>query len=652
VLGKTLGRYEILDELGSGGMATVYRARDLELGREVAIKIMHPHLAKREEHAERFRREGRAVARLRHRHIIEIYDFVRLEDDGDGTSYTFMVSELVEGPSLADFLKDHSPLLPEVAALIAAKVGEALTAAHAAGMVHRDVKPENVLIAPGGRVVLTDFGIARVLDVETVTATGALIGSPSYMSPEQAKGLRPRSGSDCFSLGVMLYRMATGRLPFPGRDPITVISAILKGRFTPPLQAAPAVGTTLDRLIVACLEPDADLRTSSAEDLADSLLDFAAEGGLTDPDVELERFFAAPEQYQQSATRRIVATLVERVDDPSADLSMAASLALCDRILSLDPDNQEALRIMQAVGRRRSRSKALYSVGIALGVLLLLGLTWGIWHFGQGGDGSKDGGDRRGRAGAGEDVVGDGGSGDGGRGDGGSGLDGSGVAGEDPDAQARMVASGDAGIRNKNGANINVGAAMHSGRRRRRRRPGGAGELPMAMAMDTAMDRSGRDAGVHAIGRGADAAAGPPARKTGPGRLQVLVMPFCNIRVDGRPYGRSPMPKPRSISAGSHRVTCRHPISGKTFSKTVRVASGQLTRIRDSLFSLTRVTVRLSRSTSIIIGTATYRSGATSIPPGRQPYRLMQGQNLLVQGWLSIPPGRCTLVDSPTPRCR
>lgn len=166
------------------------------------------------------------------------------------------------------------------------------------------------------------------------------------------------------------------------------------------------------------------------------------------------------------------------------------------------------------------------------------------------------------------------------------------------------------------------------------------------------MHATRRDAGARVAQRQADAAAGPPAPRTGPGRLQVLVMPYCNIRVDGRPFGRSPMPKPRTIAAGPHRVTCRHPISGKTFSKTVQVVSGQLTHIRHTLLRLTRVTVRLRRSTSIIIGSATYRSGTASIPPGRHPYRLMQGQNVLARGWLSIPPGRCTLTDSPTPRCR
>jgi len=633
VLGKTLGRYEILDELGSGGMATVYRARDQELGRQVAIKMMHPHLAKRPEHAERFRREARAVAALHHRHIIEIHDFVRLDDDADGLSHTFMVSELVEGPSLARFLTDHGTILPEVAALVAAKVAEALAAAHAAGIVHRDVKPENVLLAPGGRVVLTDFGIARVLEGETVTATGALIGSPSYMSPEQARGLRPRPGSDCFSLGVMLYRMATGRLPFPGRDPLTVISAILKGRFTAPLQAAPAVGTTLDRIIVGCLEPDADARTSSAEVLADDLLDFAAEGGLTDPDVELERFFAAPEQYQASTTRRVVTTLVERVESQSAEMSLAGVLSLCDRILSLDPQNDEAVRIVQRVGRQRSRTRALVAIGVGLVVMLLAGLAGGLWLYGGRGEGLADG------------THGGGSAGGSAGGDAGDGTDVATVAAAGEDARSRVAIAADAGVALSNGMPAAPGDGIHAGRRRRRRRSD-----PRSPPSARLIPR--HDAGARAVPRRADGAVSASGVRTGSGRLQVLVMPYCNIQVDGRPFGRSPMPKPRVIAAGPHVVTCRHPISGKTFSKSVKVASGRLTRIRHTLLNLTRVAVRLSRSTSIIIGTATFRPGPASIPPGRHPFRLIQGSSVVARGWLSIPPGRCTLTDSPTPRCR
>ncbi len=666
MLGKTLGRYEILDELGSGGMATVYRARDLELGRQVAIKMMHPHLAKREEHAERFRREARAVAALHHPHIIEIHDFVRFSDS-EGQSYTFMVSELIEGPSLADFLKERDRLLPEVAALVAAKVAEGLAAAHRAGIVHRDVKPENVLVAPGGRVVLTDFGIARVLEGETVTATGALIGSPSYMSPEQAKGVRPVPGSDCFSLGVLLYRMVTGRLPFPGKDPLTVISSILKGRYVPSLQVAPTVGSTLDGVIARCLEPDPRARVGSAEELAEELVDFAAEGGLTDPDVELERLFGAPEEYQASATRRVVASLLERAETRSRTGALASALALCDRVLSMEPDNVEALRIVQNVGRRRSRSKLLQGLGAALLVMLMAGVAWGAHRYGlwgaapRGGDGVASGKGASAAHVLDGDTPGQGAGDAGARGVGA----GAGVTGDVTRAP---------GARHPGGPHVSQPAGdlrsphgplqhMTAGRRvaapppvlrrlargsvagaRPRNRPPGMGSGKPAPGMSPPSSASGD-------GRPLPGSERPRPRPT-PGRLQVLVMPFCDVTVDGHPFGRSPMPRPRAIAAGSHRVSCRHPVSGRTFSRTVVVWPGKLTRIRHSLLAPTRVLVRLSRGTSIVVGAASYRTGRAAILPGRHPYRLMRGASLVARGWLSIPPGRCTLVDTPSPRCR
>ena len=127
---------------------------------------------------------------------------------------------------------------------------------------------------------------------------------------------------------------------------------------------------------------------------------------------------------------------------------------------------------------------------------------------------------------------------------------------------------------------------------------------------------------------------------------------FCDIRVDGKAWGRSPMPRPRSIPAGSHRVVCRNPVTGKKYDQTIQVRSGQLRRLRHSLLARTRVTVRLTRSTSILIGSVAYRPGSTKMIPGRYRYELLKGSKVVARGWISIPPGRCTLVDSPKPVCR
>ena len=184
MIGTTLEKYEILEEVGQGGMATVYRARDLRLGREVALKVLHPHLARQEEARRRFRREAQAVARLRHPAILEIYDY-----SGEEVPTAYIATEFIRGESLRDHLERRAPELPEVGMMIAVQLLGALQHAHENGVIHRDVKPENVLIGHDGGIKLADFGIAHLADGQGMTVTGTLLGSPAHMSPEQIQRL-------------------------------------------------------------------------------------------------------------------------------------------------------------------------------------------------------------------------------------------------------------------------------------------------------------------------------------------------------------------------------------------------------------------------------------------------------------------------------
>jgi serine/threonine protein kinase len=281
-IGKKLGRYLVTSELGRGGMATVYRARDPQLGRDVALKVMHGYFAGRPDLDARFRREAEAVAAIRHPGILAIYDAAPPVAETPG----YIVSEIIEGPSLRRLYDERGGrIVPEMAALLVIPMAEALGAAHAAGVVHRDVKPDNVLIDRSGgraRVVLTDFGVAHVAGAEAVTATGAVLGSPAYMSPEQARGGEVSAPSDVFSLGVVLYQLSTGRLPFPGKDPLSVVTAVLRGELLRPSQVNARVGPDLERVIMRCLARDPAARFAGGGAVAEALRAALAEAGIPD----------------------------------------------------------------------------------------------------------------------------------------------------------------------------------------------------------------------------------------------------------------------------------------------------------------------------------------------------------------------------------
>ncbi|MGW3768540.1 serine/threonine-protein kinase [Actinomadura verrucosospora] len=234
---RLLGRYRLMDPLGRGGMGTVWRAHDERLGRQVAVKELRlPEGLDAEERdawTARVDREARAAARLRHPGIVTVHDLVTT-DDGQ----PWIIMELVPGPSLADVLAEHGPLPPDRAAALGARVLDALRAAHQAGIVHRDIKPANVLLE-GDRVVLTDFGIAAVEGDATLTRSGALLGTPAYMSPEQVRGLPAGAESDLWSLGATLHTAVEGRPPFAGTSPGAVLVAVATEEPAPAPHAGP-----------------------------------------------------------------------------------------------------------------------------------------------------------------------------------------------------------------------------------------------------------------------------------------------------------------------------------------------------------------------------------------------------------------------------
>ena len=259
------GRYRIDREIGRGGMAHVYRGTDEVLGRTVAVKVLNPEYASDPTFVERFRREARAAAGLNHPNVVAVFD---TGSDGD---LHFIVMEFVEGSTLAELLAAEGPLDPGRAAGIAASIADALSFAHANGLVHRDVKPANVMITPDGHVKVMDFGIARLATSHTITQTSTVFGTAAYLAPEQAQGERVDGRADVYALGVVLYEMLTGRVPFVAETPLAVASKHVFERPEPPSAVRPGLPEAVESVAMRALEKDPAERYPDAAGMAAAL---------------------------------------------------------------------------------------------------------------------------------------------------------------------------------------------------------------------------------------------------------------------------------------------------------------------------------------------------------------------------------------------
>jgi eukaryotic-like serine/threonine-protein kinase len=385
-------KYEVHEEIGHGGMATVYRARDKRLERDVAVKVIHRHLRESTEIAARFVSEARAVAKLKHPNIVEVYDVS--EQDAEER---YLVVELVRGPTLRKLLTETGHMPAEVAAAIGIEIGGALDHAHEAGVVHRDVKPENVLVEArdsplsnrtsqertaensGPRIKITDFGIAKLLDAQGVTSTGQVLGSPAHMAPEQIEGGDVTARADVFGLGVLLYECMVGRLPFDGKNPAQVLRRVLDGTFTPPDRARPTIGAQLSRIIEKALSREAEGRYESARALVDALRAELERVGMNDPRRELAEYLADPKAYFVDYDQRIVERLVELGKRARVERQLPAAAAFFNRALAFRPDDTELIRQVAGLAQTERMKRFAFRAGAILGGSALLGaLAFGV----------------------------------------------------------------------------------------------------------------------------------------------------------------------------------------------------------------------------------------------------------------------------------
>jgi len=388
-----IAKYDLLSELGRGGMATVYRARDTRLGREVAVKVIHPHLRGSPEVALRFATEARAVAKLRHPNIVEVYD---VSDTADGELY--LVCELLQGTTLRTLLEGHGTIPADVAAALGMELLAALAHAHAGGVIHRDIKPENVLVelgpartgdasAPdfaGSRAVvkLTDFGIAKLLDAQGITSTGQVLGSPAHMAPEQIEGADVDGRADVFAVGVLLYESMVGHLPFDGDNPAQVLRRVLDTTYREAQKETPSVGSRWSAMLDRALARRPEDRYSDASAMREALGAELVRLGISNPRAELEEWLLDASEYERCHALRLRDTLCALGAAARHRHDSLSAAADYNRALALFPTDPQLLRIVARMNRSTARLRTLrWAACVLAAVATLLAIPVATWRI-------------------------------------------------------------------------------------------------------------------------------------------------------------------------------------------------------------------------------------------------------------------------------
>ncbi|GDX80175.1 hypothetical protein LBMAG42_19860 [Deltaproteobacteria bacterium] len=373
VIGSVIDKYEVLQKLGEGATATVYRGRHISIGKDVAIKVLHPHLCASSRYRERFHREARAVGRLSHENIVSILDY-----SGQNAEDCYIVTELVDGMTLLALIDTHGAIPSEILASIGIELAEALSFAHKAGIIHRDIKPENVMVRRDGVVKLMDFGVARVLDEGQITLDGSLLGSPAYMSPQQAVDEKLDGRTDLFSLGTVLFHAVTGHVPFAGSNASIILRNIIDGQRAEVLelnpQAAPALAAVTDKL----LQTRAEDRYPTADDVVTALHAVLTESGLTPehPRINLRAWLVNPKETETLLVAHLQTDLLSRGKSRLAEGDTVGALQLFNRLLAMDENHTEVLALIQALHAPPASSTRIGRLAvIGAATLLLAGIA-------------------------------------------------------------------------------------------------------------------------------------------------------------------------------------------------------------------------------------------------------------------------------------
>ncbi|CAN5665808.1 hypothetical protein BH11MYX1_BH11MYX1_17590 [soil metagenome] len=585
--GDVLGRYELAEDVGEGGLATVYRARDQELRREVAIKVLFPHLARRPEIVRRFHREARAAAGLEHANILRIYD---VGGDVESDDPPFIVMELIRGSTLLGEIERRGPMFAEVVACVGALLAEALAAAHAAGIIHRDIKPANVLVAQDGRLLLADFGVARLETEDSlVTKTGALLGTPAYMSPEQATGDTATAKSDLYSLGATLYQLATGSLPYAG-SPARVMAQIATGQRIAAVKKRAEVGPDLSGVIDRLMATEPEARPARAKEVAAELRALASAAGFGDPALELEAYLKEPAAFLAAKTPAVVAALVTAGKRAITDAKLPRALAIADRASALAPQDPSVIALVTAVteGGRSSARRRVIGIG-AIALACAAGATFGVIEL---------------RGGALEPVR---------------------------DASAMVASASDAPVVTAPDAPIAVVLeVVHDA--------GGRRDASRVIA-------TARDAGlvidapivVEAVLPDAHVAEPVAAQR---GMIRVNNDTWCDVTIDRISQGRADRPYP--VEVGRHTVTCAQPGTHRTWTREVEIAANETATVTGTMLAAVAIHFEVAATWA---GQPFAKGAATTAMPGQ--YKVRAGS---AEKYVGVT-GACTVRDQPELGC-